>query len=63
MKILIDISEKIYDTIMADEMPTSEQMSAIVTRIYQGVPIREECQTESLISRYQKDFMNKGWQR
>ena len=33
MKLIIDISEKIYDTIMADEMPTREQMSVIVTRI------------------------------
>ena len=41
MKIIIDISEKIYDTIMADEMPTVEQMSAIVTRIYQGTPYDE----------------------
>lgn len=39
MKIVIDISEKIYDTIMSDEMPTRDQMSAIVTRIYQGIPL------------------------
>ena len=42
MKVVIDISEKIYDTIMADEMPTREQMSAIVTRIYQGTPLPKE---------------------
>lgn len=39
MEIVIDISEKIYDTIMADVMPTEEQMSAIVTRVYQGTPL------------------------
>lgn len=39
MKVIIDISEKIYDTIMSDEMPTREQMSAIVIRIYQGTPL------------------------
>ena len=39
MQIVIDISEKIYDTIMSDEMPTIEQMSAIVVRIYQGIPL------------------------
>lgn len=39
MQIVIDISEKLYDTIMSDEMPTIEQMSAIVLRIYQGTPL------------------------
>lgn len=39
MKLVIDISEKIYDAIMSDEMPTIEQMSAIVLRIYQGIPL------------------------
>lgn len=58
MKIVIEISEKIYDTIMSDEMPTREEMSAIVLRIYQGIPIIEECQTESLISQYQRRIDN-----
>lgn len=39
MKIAIDISEKIYDTIMSDEMPTAEEMSVIITRIHQGIPL------------------------
>lgn len=54
MKIIIDISEKIYDTIMSDEMPTKEEMSVVVLSIYQGIPIIEESQTESLISQYQR---------
>lgn len=41
MKLVIEVSEKIYDTIMADVMPTREQMSVIVTRIYQGIPYEE----------------------
>ena len=41
MKIVIDISEDIYNTIMSDLMPDKGQMSAIVTRIYQGVPYEE----------------------
>lgn len=41
MKLIIEISEKIYDTIMADEMPTREEMSAIITRIYQGTPLQQ----------------------
>lgn len=39
MKVVIDISEKIYDSIMDDIKPTREEMSVIVTRIYQGKPL------------------------
>lgn len=39
MQIVIDVSEKIYNTIMDDVMPTDEQVSAIITRIYQGAPL------------------------
>ncbi len=37
MQIVIDIGEKIYDTITSDTMPTREELAVIVTRIYQGI--------------------------
>lgn len=46
MKIIIDISEDIYNTIMSDLMPTEGQISAIVTRIYQGIPYEERPQDD-----------------
>ena len=39
MQIVIKLSDKIYDTIMDDEMPTNEQMKVIVQRIYEGTPL------------------------
>ena len=52
MKIVIDISEDIYNTIMSDLMPDKCQMSAIVTRIYQGILYEEKPQdnTKMIIS-------------
>lgn len=41
MKLIIDISENIYDIIMSDVMPDEGQISAIITRIYQGTPLDE----------------------
>lgn len=57
MKLVIDISEKIYDTIMADEMPTAEQMSVIVTRIYQGTPLVGHGRLVDADA-YRKDMLN-----
>jgi len=39
MQIVIKLSDKIYDTIMDDEMPTNEQMKVIVQRIYEGMSL------------------------
>ena len=39
MQIVIKLSDKIYDTILDDEMPTDEQMKVIVQRIYEGTPL------------------------
>lgn len=39
MKIVIELSDKIYDTIMDDEMPTNEQIKVVVQRIYEGIPL------------------------
>ena len=39
MKVVIELSDKIYDTISYDEMPTNEQMKVIVQRIYEGTPL------------------------
>ena len=46
MKLIIEISENIYDTIMSDVMPDAGQMSAIITRIYQSKPYEERPQGE-----------------
>lgn len=51
MKLIIEISENIYDTIMSDVMPDAGQMSVIITRIYQGKPY-EERPTGHWLSRY-----------
>lgn len=47
MKITIDISEDIYNTIMNDVMPDEGQLSAIVTRIYQGVPCEDNSKDDT----------------
>lgn len=47
MKIIIDISEDIYNTIKEDIMPDQGQLSAIVTRIYQGIPYEEKPQDDT----------------
>lgn len=48
MKLIIDISEDIYNTIMEDTMPDQGQLSAIVTRIYQGIPYEERPQGKEI---------------
>lgn len=71
MQIVIKLSDKIYDTIMDDEMPTNEQMKVIVQRIYEGIPLPKGCGDlidpkpiyDSLIRSYRadkKDYPERG---
>ena len=41
MQIVIKLSDKIYDTIVNDLMPTNDEMKVIVQRIYEGTPLPE----------------------
>ena len=58
MKLIIEISENIYDTIMSDVMPDAGQMSAIITRIYQSKPYEERPHGEWIFD-YTNGFGNK----